>query len=58
MKAVRIGLELDRGKQWIGRARLQQGLKLTRKTLGAARRKRDALRGERRLDRLFAPLFR
>src|SRR5689334_8960939 len=42
-EARRVGLELERGKQRVGRGRAEQGLQRPCYALGAAGRERDAL---------------
>jgi reactive intermediate/imine deaminase len=53
-----LGIEGERSAQRIRRARIEQRLLRAREPLAARRRKLNALRCERGLDRLAAPLFR
>ncbi len=50
-------MEIERREQRVGRACAEQRLLAARQALGAALGERDALRGERRLDRRAAPLL-
>src|SRR5262249_28798336 len=57
-KARRVGLELERGEQRIGRGCAEQGLLRPRYALGAPGRERDPLRRQRRLHGFGVPRFR